>query len=342
MTDSETVTFPDITTVPGAPPENRSTAGRLSGNTHDSHVLGTDAPATDTRPVGADDHAVIAVFPDLDAAQQAVERLAEAGFPPDHISIIGKDLQSETRINGFVTTGDIAGPAAATGAWVGGLFGLLGGTALLFIPGAGPLLVLGPLAAAAVGAAEGALFGGAVGATLGHFVAKEHLPKYERTIAAGSYLVVAHGLEDDVTRARQLLADAGAADVQRHDDHRGSVIDRIGPIEQVHEGMRVLDADGDKVGTVELVKMGDPEAVTTKGQDTGLGEPRLPPPFADRLLRIGFLKVDRTGLFTRDVYVAATEIDRVDNDTVVLSVPQQMLLAETAQPAVTGLPPSAR
>jgi hypothetical protein len=329
MTDSETVALPDITRVPGGPPENRSTTG-VSTDTRDSHVLGTDAPAIDVRTIGADDHAVIAVFPDLDAAQQAVERLLKAGFPPDHISIIGKDLQSETRINGFVTTGDIAGPAAATGAWVGGLFGLLGGTALLFIPGAGPLLVLGPLAGAAVGAAEGALFGGAVGAILGHFVAKEHLPKYERMIAAGSYLVVAHGLEDDVTRARQLLTDEGAADVQRHDDHRGSVIDRIGPIEQVHEGMRVVDADGDEVGTVELVKMGDPGAVTTEGQDTGLDEPYLPAPFADRLLRVGFLKVDRKGLFSRDVYVAATEIDRVDKDTVVLSVPQRMLLTELA------------
>jgi hypothetical protein len=327
MTDSETVASPDTTRFPVGPPETRSTAGGVSTDTLHSHVLGTDAPATDVRPVGADDHAVIAVFPDLDAAQQAVERLVEAGFPLDRISIIGKDLQSETRINGFVTTGDIAGPAAATGAWVGGLFGLLGGTALLFIPGAGPLLVLGPLAGAAVGAAEGALFGGAVGATLGHFVAKEHLPKYERTIAAGSYLVVAHGLEDDVTRARQLLTDTGATDVQRHDDHRGSVNDRIGPIEQVHEGMRVVDTDRDKVGTVVLVKMGDPEAVTTQGQDTGLEEPHLPPPFVDRLQRIGFLKVDRKGLFTRDVYVAATEIDRVDNDTVVLSVPQQMLLS---------------
>ena len=330
MTDSETIASPDITIVPAGAPENRSTPRGVSTDARVSHVLGTDAPAADVRTVGAEDHAVIAVFPDLDAVQQAVERLLEAGFPPDHISIIGKDLQSETRINGFVTTGDIAGPAAATGAWVGGLFGLLGGTALLFIPGAGPLLVLGPLAGAAVGAAEGALFGGAVGATLGHFVAKEHLPKYERTIAAGSYLVVAHGPADDVTRARQLLTDVGAADVQRHDDHRGSVIDRIGPIEQVHEGMRVVDADGNKVGTVELVKMGDPEAVTTEGQDTGLDEPNLPPPFADRLLRIGFLKVDRKGLFARDVYVASTEIDRVDNDTVVLSLPQHMLLTEVA------------
>lgn len=88
---------------------------------------------------------MIGVFDDIDAAQAAVERLAAAGFPIDRISIVSKDLQSETRVNGYVTTGDIAGPAAATGAWVGGLFGLMAGSALLFVPGAGPLVVLGPL-----------------------------------------------------------------------------------------------------------------------------------------------------------------------------------------------------
>ena len=81
--------------------------------------------------------------------------------------MVGRDLQSELRLNGYVTTGDIAGPSAATGAWVGGLFGLLAGSALLFVPGAGPLLVLGPLAAAAVGVGQGALLGGVVGALLG-------------------------------------------------------------------------------------------------------------------------------------------------------------------------------
>jgi Heat induced stress protein YflT domain len=53
------------------------------------HTVGTGAPSADTRPVGDDDRAVIAVFGDLDGAQDAVERLAAAGFPVDRISIIG-------------------------------------------------------------------------------------------------------------------------------------------------------------------------------------------------------------------------------------------------------------
>src|SRR4029450_2987378 len=62
--------------------------------------------------------------------------------------------------------------SARSGSAVRGVFGLLAGSALLFVPGVGPLIVLGPLAAAAVGAVQGALVAGGGGAILGHFVAE--------------------------------------------------------------------------------------------------------------------------------------------------------------------------
>jgi hypothetical protein len=287
--------------------------------------IGTGAPSADSRPVGTDDRATIGVFPDIESAQAAVERLVAAGFPVDRISIVGKDLRSETRLNGFVTTGDIAGPSAATGAWVGGLFGLLAGSALLFVPGAGALVVFGPLAAAAVGAAEGALLAGTVGAVLGHFVAQKHLPKYEQLVRAGSYLVVVQGTEEEVARAHQALIDAGSTDVQRHDEYRGS---RIGPITQVLEGMPVVDAAGEQIGKVEFVKLGDPEAVTAQGEDTAGSEPHVVGELRERLLRVGFIKIDRKGLLRADAYAAADEIDRVQDGTVHLLVPEKSLLKE--------------
>ena len=289
------------------------------------NTIGVGAPAADSRPVGDNDRAVVAVFPVFDAAQAAVERLAAAGFPIERISIIGKDLQSETRLNGYVTTGDIAGPSAATGAWVGGLFGLLAGSALMFIPGAGPLIVLGPLAAAAIGAAQGALVAGGVGAVLGHFVAARHLPKYEQLVRAGSYLVVVHGTEEDVARAQQTLTEAGSTDVRRHDEYRGST---IGPIAQVREDMPVIDAAGERIGKVSFVKMGDPEAVTTQGEETDDGEPRVVGELRERLLRIGFIKIDRKGFLRPDAYAAADQIDRVEGDSVHLSATDPGLLRE--------------
>jgi hypothetical protein len=288
-------------------------------------TIGVGAPAADSRPVGDDDRAVVAVFPDLDAAQEAVERLAAAGFPTEHVSVVGKDLRTETRLNGYVTTGDIAGPSAATGAWVGGLFGLLAGSALMFVPGAGPLIVLGPLAAAAIGATQGALVAGGVGAVLGHFVAARHLPKYEQLVRAGSYLVVVHGADEEVARAQQILTEAGSADVQRHDEYRGST---IGPIEQVRENMPAIDAGGERIGKVSFVKMGDPEAVTAPDEELDAGEPHVAGELRERLLRIGFIKIDRKGFLRTDAYAAADQIDRVEGDSVHLSVTDTDLLPE--------------
>ena len=79
-----------------------------------------------------------------------------------------------------------------------------------------------------------------------------------------------------------------------------------GPIEYVHEGMDVVDASGDKIGTVSIVKMGDPQSPTIgAGPDTHQSiaqgspqvfdwnaEPDVPPQLAAHLLRVGFIKVD--------------------------------------------------
>ena len=115
-----------------------------------------------------------------------------------------------------------------------------------------------------------------------------------------------------------------------------------GPIAQVHEGMNVIDASGDKIGTVEMIKMGDPQAATIDsdvptGNWPGPGyrrffswdaEPDLPEPIAARLMRTGFIKIDAKGLFARDRYVSADRIASVSNDTVRLTVNKDDLAKE--------------
>lgn len=113
--------------------------------------------------------------------------------------------------------------------------------------------------------------------------------------------------------------------------------DEARPLAAVREGMTVVDANGDEVGTVEYVKMGDPEAVTTQGEeidttDGGLvadlagaftgggGEPDVPKPFRSQLLRQGFVKVGGKGWFGKDRYFMPHRIARVGGDTVALNV----------------------
>jgi hypothetical protein len=95
--------------------------------------------------------------------------------------------------------------------------------------------------------------------------------------------------------------------------------------------MRVLDAAGKAIGKVSFVKMGDPQAITAAGQAVDGDEPHVSRELAEHLLRIGYVKVDRKGLclFSRDVYVAADQLDRVEGGIVHLSVPADALLTET-------------
>lgn len=123
----------------------------------------------------------------------------------------------------------------------------------------------------------------------------------------------------------------------------GMSVTNLGPIEMVREGMTVVDSKGEKVGKVEGLQMGNPEAVTEQGnevQDTGfLGniaeafvgderEPDVPGPLRARLLRSGYIKVDGGFLIETDRYVPADQIASVSGDTVHLKVPKDRLVKE--------------
>jgi hypothetical protein len=125
----------------------------------------------------------------------------------------------------------------------------------------------------------------------------------------------------------------------------GMSVTNLGPIELVREGMTVVDSAGEKVGKVEGLKMGDPEAVTEQGnelQDTGfLGdiaevfvgderEPDVPGPLRAQLLRSGYIKVDAPGfLIETDRYVPADQIASVSGDTVHLRILKDRLMKES-------------
>ncbi|MBX9473080.1 hypothetical protein [Microcella sp.] len=102
-------------------------------------------------------------------------------------------------------------------------------------------------------------------------------------------------------------------------------------IEQVREGMDVVDANGEKIGTVRYVRMGDPDAATDEGQSVPRepmadflvrifgSTPDLSDEQAARLARVGFVQVDRA-LFESDVFVASDQLARVDDDVLHLSI----------------------
>jgi hypothetical protein len=164
---------------------------------------------------------VVAVYADHSAADHAVRRLHEDGFGLDEISIVGRNLQVTEEPVGFVSMGDYVSAGARTGAFAGGLAGVALGAALLLVPGIGPIVVAGPLAAAMLAGIEGAVAGVALGALggalIGLGVPREHAIKYETEVKGGKYLVIVRGYAGDITKARNLLANDGAENVVVHD-----------------------------------------------------------------------------------------------------------------------------
>jgi hypothetical protein len=106
------------------------------------------------------------------------------------------------------------------GAFWGGIWGFLLGSAFFWIPGLGPLVVAGPLVSWIVGALEGAaVVGGlsALGAALYSIgIPKDSVVKYETAIKSGKYLLVAHGTLADVSRAREILHATGPEESTVH------------------------------------------------------------------------------------------------------------------------------
>ncbi len=141
-------------------------------------------------------------------AQRAVQSLENAGVPHSDISIVANNSDNWYNSGKRVDADDVeegAGKGAGIGAGVGGAAGLLAGLGLLAIPGLGPVVAAGWLAATAVGAAAGAATGGIVGALTEAGVSKDEAPLYAEGVRRGGTLVSARVPDADRVRLDAIL-----------------------------------------------------------------------------------------------------------------------------------------
>jgi len=121
---------------------------------------------------------------------------------------------------GYYNSGDRIKYWGKLGAFWGGLWGLLFGSAFFFIPGIGPIVVGGPLVTWIVGALEGAaVVGGvsAVGAALYSIgIPKDSILKYETSLKANKFLLIVHGTTEEVEKAGQILKSTNATETNVH------------------------------------------------------------------------------------------------------------------------------
>ncbi|ANX13533.1 low temperature-induced protein [Fictibacillus arsenicus] len=147
---------------------------------------------------------VVGVFRTEDDAIDAIKELRAQGYNENDISVIAKDKKEVKQIHEETGTKAPQGAATgmATGGVLGGLGGLLLGAGALAIPGIGPIVAAGPIAAALGGAAVGAGAGGIVGALVGLGIPEKEAKEYEEAVEGGDILVLVDASEVD--RHRQV------------------------------------------------------------------------------------------------------------------------------------------
>ena len=154
-------------------------------------------------------------------AAKAVGDLEAAGVPNSDISLVSNnsddwysaDGKHDKDRDGVDDRAEAAGKGAGVGATVGGTAGLLTGLGLLAIPGVGPVVAAGWLAATAAGAVAGAATGGVIGALTEAGVSNDDAETYAEGVRRGGTLVSARVPDADKAKLESIL-NRSAVDVQ--------------------------------------------------------------------------------------------------------------------------------
>lgn len=166
-------------------------------------------------------------------ALRAIEHLESMGIAPSDVSLVAnnsegwhsdKGIQHDRLRSGRVVKGDDrdnkaaegAGEGATAGGVLGAGAGLLAGLGMLAIPGLGPVVAAGWLAATATGAAAGAIAGGLVGGLAGALtkegVDKDEAEVYAENVRRGGALVVVRNAGSRRDEIERILSEYDPSD----------------------------------------------------------------------------------------------------------------------------------
>lgn len=152
-------------------------------------------------------------------ARRAMEALSAMGVPARDISVIAPGDPHATAERVPTTEGEQPGMGAALGGVVGGATGAATGLPIgaaltsITVPGIGPILASGLIAAALVGAG-GAAVGAAIENALAEGLPRDEAYVYMDAVRKGrTVVIVLVQAAADVSKVRSALADAGAESV---------------------------------------------------------------------------------------------------------------------------------
>jgi uncharacterized membrane protein len=154
-------------------------------------------------------NSVVAIYQSHTGAEDAVKELQRGGIDMHKLSIVGKGNHTDEQVVGYYNAGDRMKYWGKLGAFWGGFWALLFGSAVFVVPGLGPILAAGPVVAWIVAGLEGAVEVGALGAlgaglySIG--IPKDSVVKYEAALKTDQFLLIVHGTAAEVEQARDII-----------------------------------------------------------------------------------------------------------------------------------------
>ena len=162
----------------------------------------------------------VAIYNTHAEGEAAIREIQNSGFDMIKLSFLGRDYRARDKLVGRYQSSDHARYWENLSAFGDGVWGLLSSIALFHIPEMGPFLAGGPVASAIIGALEGtpAVRGlSAVGSGL-HIIGipRDSILKYERAIKGDKYLIIAQGVEEEITAIKAIIKNTHAVEFDLH------------------------------------------------------------------------------------------------------------------------------
>ena len=159
------------------------------------------------------DKTVVASYNRLADATAAMRDLRDAGFDETDLNLLASRSTRDA-----APDLDESANSAATGAIAGGALGGAAGLAAsllgLAIPGFGPILAAGPIAAALAGAGAGAVAGGIVGALTDVGISEDDAQFYAESVRRSGAVVTVRADESRAAQAEEILDRHDAVDIE--------------------------------------------------------------------------------------------------------------------------------
>jgi uncharacterized protein (TIGR02271 family) len=247
---------------------------------------------------------VIGLFDNRAEAQSVVQELLGEGFRRDDISVMSKKIEGQdnrqqqgevvayVEEDGEEQIKDMA-KGAGTGAAIGGLAGLLLSLTAFAIPGIGPVLAAGPLAAVIAGAGIGATAGGLISGLTRLGVPEEDADYYAEGVRRGGTLISVEASDEKAGRAVTIMKRHGAVEIDkraaewRNDGWSGFDSNVTETAYDAFAGGNQTNASVSEV-TAEHQRLTTEPRAATKGQ--------VAVPVVEEQLQVGKREVERGGV----------------------------------------------